>query len=101
MRFRLFQDDEQLRGPSPRSHDVHAPACRAHCLREDARAAAAEPSPAGPWVALQQSEARLQSVLDQMMEGCQLIGFDWRYLYVNESVTRQGAARPTRCSGTR
>jgi two-component system cell cycle sensor histidine kinase/response regulator CckA len=40
--------------------------------------------------ALQQSEARLQSVLGQMMEGCQLIGFDWRYLYVNESVTRHG-----------
>jgi PAS domain S-box-containing protein len=36
------------------------------------------------------TEALLRSALDGMTEGCQLIGFDWRYLYVNESVTRHG-----------
>ncbi|MDX9907738.1 MAG: PAS domain-containing protein [Bacteroidales bacterium] len=29
------------------------------------------------------SEKRFRSTLDNMMEGCQLIGFDWRYLYIN------------------
>ncbi|MBK8903090.1 MAG: PAS domain S-box protein [Anaerolineaceae bacterium] len=40
--------------------------------------------------ALKQSEARYRSTLDNMMEGCQIIGFDWRYLYVNNTVVRQG-----------
>jgi PAS domain S-box-containing protein len=35
-------------------------------------------------------EIRLQSTLDYMIEGCQIIGYDWRYLYVNESAARQG-----------
>jgi PAS domain S-box-containing protein len=30
------------------------------------------------------------AVLDRFLEGCQLIGFDWQYLYVNEAVARQG-----------
>ncbi|MBL8088829.1 MAG: CHASE3 domain-containing protein [Anaerolineales bacterium] len=29
-------------------------------------------------------------VLDTMLEGCQIIGFDWRYLYVNDVVANQG-----------
>jgi len=29
-------------------------------------------------------------ILDNLLEGCQIIGFDWRYLYVNDSVARQG-----------
>ena len=29
------------------------------------------------------SEERYRTTLDSMMEGCQLIGFDWRYLYLN------------------
>lgn len=28
-------------------------------------------------------------VLDSMMEGCQIIGFDWRYLYVNPAAEKQ------------
>ncbi|MCZ7542860.1 MAG: PAS domain-containing protein [Anaerolineae bacterium] len=40
--------------------------------------------------ALRQSEARYHQVLDNMMEGCQIIGFDWRYLYVNETAARFG-----------
>jgi putative nucleotidyltransferase with HDIG domain/PAS domain S-box-containing protein len=33
---------------------------------------------------------RHRRTLDQMLEGCQIIGFDWRYLYVNDAVCRQG-----------
>ena len=29
-------------------------------------------------------------VLDNLLEGCQVIGFDYRYLYVNDAVDRQG-----------
>ncbi len=30
------------------------------------------------------------AVLDNLMEGCQIIGFDWRYLYVNDAAARHG-----------
>ena len=30
------------------------------------------------------------AVLDSLMEGCQIVGFDWRYLYVNRAAARQG-----------
>ena len=40
--------------------------------------------------ARQQSELRLRSTLDAMLEGCQIISFDWRYLYVNETAARHG-----------
>jgi len=39
--------------------------------------------------ALRQSEERYRSTLDNMLEGAQIIGFDWRYLYVNEAVVKQ------------
>jgi len=29
-------------------------------------------------------------VLDSLVEGCQVIGFDWKYLYVNNTVATQG-----------
>lgn len=29
-------------------------------------------------------------ILDNLLEGFQVIGFDWRYLYLNETVARQG-----------
>lgn len=35
--------------------------------------------------ALTKSEERSRSALDQMLEGCQIIGFDWRYIYLNHS----------------
>jgi len=35
-------------------------------------------------------ENRLQATLDSMLEGCQIIDFDWRYAYVNEAIARQG-----------
>jgi PAS domain S-box-containing protein len=43
--------------------------------------------------ALRQSAERYHRTLDNMLEGCQMIGFDWRYLYVNEAAARQGHRR--------
>jgi PAS domain S-box-containing protein len=37
-----------------------------------------------------QLEERLQATLDYMIEGCQIIDQDWRYVYVNEAAARQG-----------
>lgn len=34
---------------------------------------------------LSKSEERSRSTLDHMLEGCQIIGFDWRYIYLNKS----------------
>ena len=39
------------------------------------------------------AEKRYRSTLDHMMEGCQIIGFDWRYLYVNGVAAREGHAK--------
>lgn len=41
-------------------------------------------------LALRASEERYRTTLDTMLEGGQIIGFDWRYIYVNDAVTRQG-----------
>ncbi len=40
--------------------------------------------------ALRTSEARYRGTLDGMMEGCQIISRDWRYLYINEVAARHG-----------
>ncbi|MCI0555587.1 MAG: PAS domain S-box protein, partial [Anaerolineae bacterium] len=40
--------------------------------------------------AVLEAEARYHRVLDAMMEGCQIIDFDWRYVYVNDVVANQG-----------
>lgn len=34
-------------------------------------------------MALKESEHRLRSTMDNMIEGCQILGHDWRYLYIN------------------
>ncbi|HLA69596.1 MAG TPA: ATP-binding protein [Bacteroidota bacterium] len=34
------------------------------------------------------SEERFRSTLDNMLEGCQILGFDWRYLYLNDAADR-------------
>ncbi len=39
---------------------------------------------------LREVENRLQISLDYMIEGCQIIDYDWRYVYVNEAVAKQG-----------
>jgi PAS domain S-box-containing protein len=31
-----------------------------------------------------------RDVLDSLLEGCQVIGFDWTYLYINDAAARQG-----------
>ncbi|HEX5312540.1 PAS domain-containing hybrid sensor histidine kinase/response regulator [Aquabacterium sp.] len=35
--------------------------------------------------ALRQSEQRFNRALDEMMEGCMLLGFDWTILYINQA----------------
>ena len=39
---------------------------------------------------LAQHESRFRSTLDNLLEGCQIIGFDWRYSYVNAAAGRHG-----------
>ncbi|MFC1511990.1 PAS domain S-box protein [Candidatus Latescibacterota bacterium] len=39
---------------------------------------------------LVKSEERFRTALENMLEGCQIIGFDWRYLYINDSAARYG-----------
>lgn len=43
--------------------------------------------------ALRKTEERYRSTLDTILEGCQLIGFDWRYLYLNPAAEVQ-SGRP-------
>jgi PAS domain S-box-containing protein len=42
-----------------------------------------------------ESEKRLRSTMDGAMEGVQIIGFDWRYKYINNAAAKQGK-RPKR-----
>ncbi|OGF27688.1 hypothetical protein A2303_00465 [Candidatus Falkowbacteria bacterium RIFOXYB2_FULL_47_14] len=42
--------------------------------------------------AFRKSEERFRGTLDNMLEGCQIIGFDWRYLYVNNTAALHGRA---------
>ena len=39
--------------------------------------------------ALNETAARYYHTLDTMLEGCQIIGHDWKYLYANDAVCRQ------------
>ncbi|MEM4246340.1 MAG: PAS domain S-box protein [Candidatus Bathyarchaeia archaeon] len=39
---------------------------------------------------LRRLEERYRMSLENMLEGCQMIGFDWRYLYVNDTAARHG-----------
>jgi PAS domain S-box-containing protein len=39
--------------------------------------------------ALARSEDRYRRTLDSIMEGCQLLDFDWRYLYLNDAAEAQ------------
>jgi PAS domain S-box-containing protein len=38
--------------------------------------------------AIRSSEKRYHHTLDSMMEGCQIIGKDWRYIYINEAAEK-------------
>lgn len=44
-------------------------------------------------------EQRYHRVLDTMMEGCQIIDFNWRYVYVNQVVAEQGKRKPEELLG--
>jgi len=39
---------------------------------------------------LRASEKRFRETLDTMIEGCQIISYDWRYVYVNDAVAKHG-----------
>lgn len=39
--------------------------------------------------ALEANERRFRTTLDNILEGCQLVGFDWRYLYANRAAELQ------------
>ncbi len=41
-------------------------------------------------ISLKEVESRLQLSLDYMIEGCQIIDYDWRYVYVNGAAAEQG-----------
>lgn len=38
----------------------------------------------------QKAETRFRTTLDHLLEGCQIIGYDWRYLYLNDVAAQQG-----------
>ncbi len=40
--------------------------------------------------AAKETENRLQRTFESMLEGCQIIDYDYRYAYVNESASKQG-----------
>jgi len=40
--------------------------------------------------ALRVSEERLKHTMDSMLEGAQILGFDWQYLYANDALVAQG-----------
>jgi PAS domain S-box-containing protein len=48
---------------------------------------------------LRRQESRYRSTLDGMMEGCQMIGFDWRYVYANDAFARQAGTSREALSG--
>ena len=49
--------------------------------------------------ALRESEARYRHTLDAMLEGCQIIGFDWRYLYLNDVADKHNRRPQTELLG--
>ena len=40
------------------------------------------------------SQERYRSTLNNMMEACQIIDYDWRYIYVNDAAAKQGRKAP-------
>ncbi|NCI49399.1 MEKHLA domain-containing protein [Sediminibacterium roseum] len=42
---------------------------------------------------VEQNEIRFRNTLDMMLEGVQIIGFDWKYIYVNDAMARHGKYR--------
>ena len=46
-----------------------------------------------------ESEMRYHRVLDTMLEGCQIIDLNWRYIYANDVVAAQGKRKPEELLG--
>ncbi len=44
---------------------------------------------------LVQSEERYRTTLNDMMEGCQIIDYDWRYIYINDTAAKLGRTTPS------
>jgi PAS domain S-box-containing protein/putative nucleotidyltransferase with HDIG domain len=44
--------------------------------------------------ALRRSEERYRRTLNNMLEGCQIIDYDWRYIYVNDTAAEHGRSKP-------
>jgi anti-anti-sigma factor len=42
---------------------------------------------------------QLRETFDSLMEGCQIIGYDWRYKYVNDAVAKHGRTTKERLLG--
>ena len=40
------------------------------------------------------TQARYRQTLDSLLEGCQIIDRDWRYIYINEAAARHGRRTP-------
>ncbi|MEY4580434.1 MAG: hypothetical protein RL701_5137 [Pseudomonadota bacterium] len=51
--------------------------------------------------ALTKSEERYRTTLDNILEGCQLLDFDWRYLYLNDAAAIQNRRSNTELLGQR
>ena len=51
--------------------------------------------------ALRKTEERYRSTLDTILEGCQLLDFDWRYLYLNPAAAEQNRRPNTELLGHR
>jgi|GEM_PF-721727 len=52
-------------------------------------------------VSLAKSEERYRSTLENLMEGCQIIDFDYRYLYLNDVAANQGRSTKEELLGHR
>ncbi len=51
--------------------------------------------------ALTASEARYRTTMDKMLEGCQIIGRDWKYVYINEAAQRHNRRPSSELIGNR
>ncbi len=79
---------------APATPIAEVSAARAMLDEAAARRDAAEAS-------LRDSSALYQHTLDHMLEGCQIVNFEWRYLYINAAAERQngqGAASMLGCT---
>ncbi|MBK9925882.1 MAG: PAS domain S-box protein [Anaerolineales bacterium] len=50
---------------------------------------------------LQKSEIRFRSIIDNMVEGLQLIDFDWRHIYINDAAIKNTRLNRTELVGRR